>query len=365
MRKIALVLLLLFISTPPAHGATDVIRLTDIPHLNFMGEFSNDSLAQSLTPSGRLGLLVYLPENKSRVWVIDPALIDEVVLMASKYALATQAQPVGSEIAKGWLDQLKKVSANNDVVALPYGNPDIALAKKLAPSELKSYYKFGKLRLEYSLGRPVRSEQNGGWSVGSAKLSGVLEKNYTENRRALTALSKVVNDQQLILLRAQLGRLLAPGIKKGDRIFLAYNARSAVQIAENKLRIIVGEYQLTSEKVNLPVTIVNKFPVAVVVNLALTPNNSRVLVENINRIMLEPSSKKTLSLPVTVIAPGNTIINAQLTDSTGHAVTPSIDLHLNLTVIDSRVVWFTTSAAILLLLAGVAQSVRRIRKARK
>jgi len=250
-------------------------------------------------------------------------------------------------------------------VALPYSNPDVALAKKLAPSELRSYYKFGKLQLEYSLGRPVRSEQNGGWSVGSAKLSGVLTKNYTENRRVLAALSKVVTDQQLILLRAQLGRLLAPGIKKGDRTFLAYNARSAVQIAENKLRIIVGKYQLTSEKVNLPVTIVNKFPVVVVVNLALTPNNSRVLVENINGIILEPDSKQTLSLPVTVIAPGNTIINAQLTDSAGHAVTPSTDLHLNLTVIDSRVVWFTTSAAILLLLAGVAQSVRRIRKARK
>ncbi len=365
MKKIALVLLLLLAFTPPAHGATDAIRLTDIPHLNFTGEFRNDSLAQSLTPSGRLGLLVYLPENKSRVWVIDPALIDEVVLMASKYTLATPAQPAGSEIAKGWLDQLKKVSANNDVVALPYGNPDVALAKKLAPSELRSYYKFGKLQLEYSLGRPVRSEQNGGWSVGSAKLSGVLTKNYTENRRVLAALSKVVTDQQLILLRAQLGRLLAPGIKKGDRTFLAYNAKSAVQIAENKLRIIVGKYQLTSEKVNLPVTIVNKFPVAVAVNLTLTPNNSRVLVESINGIILEPNSKKTISLAVTVIAPGNTIINAQLTDSAGHAVTPSTDLHLNLTVIDSRVVWFTTSAAILLLLAGIAQSVRRIRKARK
>ncbi len=365
MRKIAIVLLLLLISPPPAHGATDIIRLTDIPHLNFMGEFRNDSLAQSLTPSGRLGLLVYLPENKSRIWVIDPALIDEVVLMASKYTLATEGQPAGSEIAKGWLDQLKKVSANNDVIALPYGNPDVALAKKLAPSELKSYYKFGKLQLEYSLGRAVRSEQNGGWSTGTAKLSGVLTENYTKNRRALTALSKVVNDQELILLRAQLGRLLAPGIKKRYRTFLVYNAKEAVQIEENKLRIIVGKYQLTSEKVNLPVTIVNKFPIIVVVNLALTPNNSRVLVESINGIILEPNSKKTISLPVTVIAPGNTIINAQLTDNRGYPVTPATDLHLNLTVIDSRVVWFTTSAAILLLLAGVAQSVRRIRKARK
>ena len=37
-------------------------------------------------------------------------------------------------------------------------------------------------------------------------------------------------------------------------------------------------------------------------------------------------------------------------------------LTLNSTVIDSRVTWFTTGAAILLLLAAVAQSVRRVRR---
>jgi hypothetical protein len=40
-------------------------------------------------------------------------------------------------------------------------------------------------------------------------------------------------------------------------------------------------------------------------------------------------------------------------------------LSLNLTVIDSRVAWFTTGAAVLLFLAAITQSVRRVRRARK
>lgn len=50
---------------------------------------------------------------------------------------------------------------NNDVVALAYGNPDIAMAKRLAPGELKIYYSYGKIALEIALGRVVRSEPTG------------------------------------------------------------------------------------------------------------------------------------------------------------------------------------------------------------
>jgi hypothetical protein len=49
-----------------------------------------------------------------------------------------EAEPAGKEIATAWLTQLKRVTTGNDVVALAYGNPDISLAKRLAPSELKN-----------------------------------------------------------------------------------------------------------------------------------------------------------------------------------------------------------------------------------
>jgi hypothetical protein len=77
------------------------------------------------------------------------------------------------------------------------------------------------------------------------------------------------------------------------------------------------------------------------------------------------NSKLQLSMDVSVVAPGNTTIEAQLTDSKGNDVGEPAMLSLNLTVIDSRVAWFTTGAAIILFLAAVAQSVRRIRRSKK
>jgi hypothetical protein len=53
---------------------------------------------------------------------------------------------------------------------------------------------------------------------------------------------------------------------------------------------------------------------------------------------------------------------ALITDPEGNEFVPAATLNLNSTVIDPRVTWFTTGAAILLLLAGAAQSIRRVRR---
>ena len=122
-------------------------------------------------------------EARNRTWVIDPALVDEILTMTTTYELATGAEPSGTEIAFDWMMQLRKVTADNDVIALPYGNPDVQLAKKLAPSELRSYYNFGKERLQLALGRVVRTDPSQNWSVGNSTLNNDLRRNYTENRK--------------------------------------------------------------------------------------------------------------------------------------------------------------------------------------
>ncbi len=140
MKKLALFIIstFLLLMMPQATAANQVIRITAPLYQTFTGEFRNDGLAQLLTPSGELGLKVFQPVAKNRTWVIDAALIDQVIVMSNEYTLATEAEPAGKEIATSWLTQLKRVTAGNDVVALAYGNPDIALAKRLAPSELKN-----------------------------------------------------------------------------------------------------------------------------------------------------------------------------------------------------------------------------------
>ncbi len=365
MKKFALFVIstFLLLMMPQASAANTVIRITGPIHQTFTGEFRNDDLAQSLTPSGDLGLKVFQPIAKNRTWVIDAALIDEVIVMSGDYTLATEAEPAGKEIATAWLTQLKRVTTGNDVVALAYGNPDIALAKRLAPSELKNYFVYGQDRLQLALGRIVRSEPEVQWSVGKSGLSNPLRKNYSDNRKALTRLSRVVDTPELIQLRARLAQLLSPTLDKDSRNYFSYSATEAVDAMVNKLRINSGKYQITTSSVKLPVTVINEFAVDVTVDIAMLPINSRVVVDSFDDVVIPANSKRQLEMQVDVIAPGQTTVSALITDSDDDTeVVPEALLTLNSTVIDSKVTWFTTGAAILLLLAAVAQSVRRVRR---
>jgi hypothetical protein len=354
--------LFILLTLSPAQAADSIVRITSMAHQTFTGEFRNDDLAQKLTPSGDLGLLVYTPRVKNTTWVIDAALIDEVIAMSGDYTLATEATPVGKEIAVAWLKQLRQITNGQEVVALAYGNPDVSLAKRLAPSELKNYYALGKSQLEAALGRTVRSEPNGGWSTGKSGLSNPLRKAYGDYRKALTKLSRVVNDPQLVIMRAQLSRLLSPQLDKDSSEFYSYSARTAVDEITRKLRINSGRYQITTTNVDLPVTVINDFDSDVTVNILMMPNNSRVLVNSFENVTIPARSKKQLEMGVSVIAPGETTVGVLITDNAGNEIVPEATLTLNATVIDSRVTWFTTGAAILLLLAGVAQSFRRVRR---
>ncbi len=367
MKKITAAFLVAFIigaPLTPAHAEPTIVRIVEPAHQNFIGEFRNDDLAQELTPSGKLGQLVFVPISKSKIWVIDPALIDEIATMTGEYKLANGADPIGSKIAIDWLGQLQKVSMSNEVIALAYGNPDVKLTKSLAPSELRLYYSAGKTRLQITLGRIVRSDPAGGWSTGNAKLSGVLRKNYSDVRKALTRLTNVVADDALLQTRIQLAKLLSPTLDSQGREYFSSNAKFAADRAVQKLRINAGKYQVTTESAKLPMTIINEFPVAVTVDVAMIPSNSRVIVESFTGVQVAANSKKQLDLKLDVVAPGETTIYAQITDSKGNDVVPPSVLQINSTVIDKRVTWFTTGAAILLLLAAVTQSVRRVRKGR-
>jgi hypothetical protein len=113
------------------------------------------------------------------------------------------------------------------------------------------------------------------------------------------------------------------------------------------------------------VTVINEFDSDVTVNILMLPINSRVFVDSFENVTIPAQSKRQLEMAVDVIAPGQTSVSAFITDSEGNDVVPEATLTLNSTVIDPRVTWFTTGAAILLLLAGVAQSVRRVRRRAK
>jgi hypothetical protein len=167
-----------------------------------------------------------------------------------------------------------------------------------------------------------------------------------------------------MIMRVKLAQLLSPTLDEENRSYFSFSAKKAVDREVRKLRINGGKYQVTTESAKLPVTVVNQFPYPVTINVAMVPMNSRVVVESFNGVNIAANSKKQLELKLKVIAPGETTIFAQITDLGGQDIVPMSILQINSTVIDKRVTWFTTGAAILLLLAAVAQSVRRVRRGR-
>lgn len=352
-----------FCVIPAASAETPVTRIVDKPHTNFDGTFRNNELSVTLLPNGKLGKLVFGLTSTKRTFLIDASLIDEIENMADGYSVAGKEDPAGQQTARNWLFRLRSVVAYNDVVALPYGNPDEKLVKSLAPSELKFYSSYAQTKLETTLKRSV-SAQNG-WGKGTSRLSNEFIFRYSQNRRMLTGLSTISTSQEILDARARLAIVLNPLLSRDDRAHYSYNQDRAVKALANRLKVIPGRYQLTSKSAKLPITLVNNFETASVVNVSLIPMNSRMQVENLNNITIAPKSRQQVLIPVDVIAPGSTLVLAQFINAKGQLVGQVSKLNLTATIIDSRVAWFTTGAAVLLFLGAITQSVRRVRRGRK
>jgi hypothetical protein len=356
---------LLFTFLPSASADTSVINLSSKPHQLFDGTFRNDELANDLLSTGVLGKAIEQKRFGNRTWVIDGELLDEVASMAAGYKLVDGTEPTGQLIAKEWLSRLMLVTSGDQVIALPYGNPDIALVKRVAPSEFRLYSEYGKARVVFHLNRKISEESGSGWSVGTSRLSNLQLRKYAQNRQVLTAISTVVTSEEVAAQRAKLAVLLSPMLSKSDRVFFSENVSESVAKTVLKLRVANGKYQISSQSGKIPVTVINKFDKPVVINIKLTPLNSRVQVTNIEGLQVPANSHIQLALPFTAIAPGATTVIAQITNGKGLFIGPAARFYLNINIFDSKVTWFTIGAAILLFIAALTQTVRRIRKGRK
>jgi len=373
MKRVWLVLTVIlglqFTYLPAQAADVKVIRLVTEPNRNFSGFFYSDDLATRLSPTGDLGKLVFSPVNRPRIWVVDMAFIDDVIAMKDEYKIGMvggeKIDGIGSAVATNWLNQFTFISTSDQVVVLPYGNPSYQLLKNYAPGELNFYYANANMRLASFLERAVISDKSGRYSKGYLKGYNSLRKNYAQNRRSVTTLDRVVDAPELTTLRLQMARLLDPNIDKEFRDRLLKSADKEVIRSTRKLRVVSGRYRLTSAEVKLPITLVNNFSTPVKVSLELLPRNSRVQIEGISDVTIAPVSKMQLSLPANVITPGTVTVAARLTDAKGVPITKYSQLNLNLSIVDSRVAWFTSGAALLLFVAATLQTIRRLRRSKK
>ncbi|GAA3897439.1 DUF6049 family protein [Streptomyces lacrimifluminis] len=92
--------------------------------------FLNDDLATEISPGGRLEQMLSLGKELDVTWVIDPDLLASVDAMAGGYGIqgadGTSTPGTGQAVAKQWLAELQDAVAGKEVVALPFGDPDLA-----------------------------------------------------------------------------------------------------------------------------------------------------------------------------------------------------------------------------------------------
>lgn len=161
--------------------------LTDKPHIAARGDtdsqqspiFLDDDLAAELQPSGRLYQLVDLAKNLRVTWVVDPDLLATVEAMTKSYRVAGPGGDVtnttagtGTAAAKDWLNALRTAVTGTQVIALPFGDTDIAsLAHQGSGvqgsvAHITTATALGKTTVDTILG--VKSTANVAWPVDGA-----------------------------------------------------------------------------------------------------------------------------------------------------------------------------------------------------
>ena len=146
-------------ATAPARAATPLgtsvlYPLADLPRRRPTGPgepltLTDDELATSLEPSGRLGGLVTALEQKappgSRIrtgvcLAVDPELLQTVRLMASGYRVqaadGAQSDGRGATAAGRWLDSLRAAAKGTCVIALPLADADLVALSRNSLADL-------------------------------------------------------------------------------------------------------------------------------------------------------------------------------------------------------------------------------------
>ena len=113
-----------------------VVMLTSAPSLIHDNVFLDDHLASELT--GRLSTLLKLAQQPGVTWAIDPALYNEISVMAKGYQVMQGTDLVagtGQAAASQWLAAFRSLNQANGY-RLPWGNPDLALGLATSNADL-------------------------------------------------------------------------------------------------------------------------------------------------------------------------------------------------------------------------------------
>jgi hypothetical protein len=192
-----------------------------------------------------------------------------------------------------------------------------------------------------------------------------LTENYSDLRREIRSINKYAKNSTTRDYRLAVGSILNQGFDPDLAKSFVREFKIAIDRYKRSVRISEGKFTLTSEREKIPLTLINDFTNDVTVVFQTFPSNSKIVVGKIDRVTIPAESKLFLTLPVQVLTSGSSEVLITLRTPSGIRLGDEIRLPLTLTVISPLTTWITTGSGIILLIAAVIQSLRRIRKSKK
>jgi hypothetical protein len=359
---VALFTLLLLPLTPAR--ADSVIILTSTPHRDATGIFINDQLAQDLTAVGDLGKTLFNRNRNINNWIIDVGLIEEAEDLGDGYSYRDASGKIiaveKSVVAQIWLTTLRQALRGAQVSVVGYGNPSIPTITKIAPNELSIVRTLAQRRLATWLGRDVAFTSFGAQQQASRSASELYKTLIVE----VSVINSLITTPDIETLRLGLIGLLNPGLSNNDFAGLSISFTDAVAAMKKRIRIAAGNYTVTSSSYALPVTVINDFDQQVNVDVDAWTSNARVVVGTIPRITVGAKSQLQIKVPLKILASGETTLALQLHAPNGDRVGNIEEIPLRLAVISPLTTWFIVGMALILLVAAIVQSVRRVKRRR-
>jgi hypothetical protein len=109
----------------------------------------------------------------------------------------------------------------------------------------------------------------------------------------------------------------------------------------------------------------NEFDSQASIRIYVKSINERIGVTNPEPLTLAANSKTEVLIPIDVVSSGNTGLQVTVKTASGVSLGDSVLYPVSVRVISPIATWITTGAAIVLFLAAIVQSARRIRKGKK
>lgn len=139
---------------------------------------SDDGLADSLAPGGRLFSLLDVADNastanspalRSMCFTIDPSLLEALGAMSGEYLVRTPDGRTipgkGATAARLWLDRLRSLTNGQCVLALPYADADLVALSRSGSVDLERVAT-GSAEIVRNVLRPVQPLQSVLWPLG-------------------------------------------------------------------------------------------------------------------------------------------------------------------------------------------------------